>query len=80
MVISELAPLTASSRSGMTPNYESPDDANRDNTYMVTVVATDAGVNGKNKLTAERNVVVMVTNMEENGDCNPVGPAAQGRG
>ena len=49
------------------PNYEKPVDANRDNVYMVTVVATDAGVDDKNKMTAERALVVTVTNEEEDG-------------
>ena len=49
------------------PNYEMPADSNRDNVYMVTVVATDAGVDSKNKMTAERAVVITVTNVEEAG-------------
>ena len=49
------------------PDYEKPVDSNRDNVYMVTVVATDAGVNSKNKMTAERAVVVTVMNVEEDG-------------
>ena len=49
------------------PDYEKPVDSNRDNVYMVTVVATDAGVNSKNKMTAERAVVVTVANMVEAG-------------
>ena len=36
-----------------------PADANMDNMYMVTVVATDA-----KKLTAMRDVVITVTNAE----------------
>ena len=58
-----------------------PADANRDNMYMVTVVVTDAGIDSKGKLSAERDVVVTVTNVNE-----PVGTvvtlsslAAQGR-
>ena len=47
------------------PNYEMPADSNKDNVYMVTVVATDAGVDDKNKMTAERAVVVTVKNVEE---------------
>ena len=47
------------------PNYEAPADANRDNEYMVTVVVTDAGIDGKGKLSAERDVVVTVTNVNE---------------
>ena len=49
------------------PDFEKPVDSNRDNVYMVTVVATDAGVNDKNKMTAERAVVVTVMNEEEAG-------------
>ena len=49
------------------PNYEMPADSNMDNVYMVIVVATDAGVDAKNKMTAERAVVVTVTNVEEDG-------------
>ena len=44
------------------PNYEKPIDANKDNVYMVTVVATD-----KKKLTATRDVVITVTNADDNG-------------
>ena len=56
------------------PNYEAPADANRDNVYMVTVVVTDAGIEGKGKLSAERDVVVTVTNFNEpvTGDTTPV--------
>ena len=50
-----------------TPNYEMPADSNGDNVYMVTVVATDAGVDSNNKMTAERAVVVTVTNVDEAG-------------
>ena len=49
------------------PNYEMPADSNGDNTYMVTVVATDAGVDSKNKMTAERAVVITVKNVNEDG-------------
>ena len=49
------------------PNYEMPADSNKDNVYMVTVVATDAGVDDKNKMTAERAVVITVENLEEAG-------------
>ena len=61
------------------PDYEMPVDSNRDNEYMVTVVATDAGVDSKNKMTAERDVVVTIKNVDENRDCHPVDGAAQGR-
>ena len=47
------------------PNFEMPADANRDNMYMVTVVVTDAGISGNGKLSAERDVVVTVTNVDE---------------
>ena len=49
------------------PNYEMPADSNGDNVYMVTVVASDAGVDSKNKMTAERAVVITITNVDENG-------------
>ena len=56
------------------PNYEMPADANGDNVYMVTVVVTDAGIDGKGKLSAERDMVVTVTNVNEpvSGDTTPV--------
>ena len=44
------------------PNFESPGDANQDNAYEVTVVATD-----NNGQTASRDVTVRVTNVEEDG-------------
>ena len=44
------------------PNFESPADADMDNIYIVTVVATDA-----KKLTAMRDVVITVTNAKEAG-------------
>ena len=49
------------------PNYEMPADSNGNNVYMVTVVATDAGVDSKNKMTVERVVVVTITNADEGG-------------
>ena len=49
------------------PNYEMPVDAGRNNVYNVTVVATDSGVASKNKMTATREVTIMVTNVEEDG-------------
>ena len=49
------------------PNYEMPADSNEDNEYMVTVVVTDAGIDGQGKLTAERAVVMTVTNVDEEG-------------
>ena len=47
------------------PNNESPTDANRDNLYKVTVVATDA-----DGLTGERTVSVTVTDVPEDGSVN----------
>ncbi len=44
------------------PNYEKPADADMDNIYMVTVVASD-----KKKLTAMRGVVVTVGNANDPG-------------
>ena len=54
------------------PNFESPVDADMDNVYMVTVVATDAGTStdrsiGVDKLTATRDVVITVTNADDGG-------------
>ena len=49
------------------PNYEVPADAGTDNVYNVTVTATDAGIGGRNKMTAMREVTIMVTNEEEDG-------------
>ena len=51
------------------PNYEMPADAGSDNVYNVTVVVTDAGVNDddENEMTAMRDVVITVTNVEEAG-------------
>ena len=54
------------------PNYEAPADANGDNEYMVTVVVTDAGIEGKGKLSAERDVVVTVTNVGEGAEATVV--------
>ena len=54
------------------PNYEKPADADMDNAYMVTVVATDAGTSddrriGVDKLTATRDVVIAVMNADDGG-------------
>ena len=54
------------------PNFEKPADADMDNAYMVTVVATDAGTSterriGVDKLTATRDVVITVTNADDDG-------------
>ena len=54
-----------------------PADSNGDNVYMVTVVATDAGVDDKNKMTAERAVVVTVKNLVEDGTVTLSSGAAQ---
>ena len=67
------------------PNYEMPEDANRDNVYNVTVVATDKGVatdnvfDEKNRMTATRDVAITITNVDEDGDGHPIVGAAQGR-
>ena len=44
------------------PNFESPTDANQDNAYKVTIVATD-----KKDLTGERPLTINVMNMDEDG-------------
>ena len=50
-----------------------PEDANRDNVYNVTVVATDKGVatddvfDEKNRMTATRDVAITITNVDEDG-------------
>ena len=44
------------------PDYESPGDSNRNNVYEVTVVVTDSKDNS-----AEQDVTVKVTNVEEDG-------------
>ena len=51
------------------PNYEMPADAGGNNVYNVIVVATDDGVDadGENEMTAMREVVITVTNVEEDG-------------
>ena len=54
--------LTATLAFEKSPNFEKPIDANKDNVYMVTVVATD-----KKKLTATRDVVITVTNADDTG-------------
>ena len=45
------------------PNFESPTDANQDNAYKVTVVATD-----KKGLRGERALTIEVMNIDEDGD------------
>ena len=59
--------FTSNSGSGLlafttAPNFESPGDANQDNAYEITVVATDS-----NNQTDTRDVTIRVTNMEEAG-------------
>ena len=80
--------LTISTTGSLTfktnPNFESPVDADMDNVYMVTVVATDAGTSterliGVDKLTATRDVVITVTNADDDGNYNPIVRPAQGR-
>ena len=64
--VPDTAPDTATSSAMLqfkkSPNYEKPIDADKDNVYMVTVVATD-----KKKLTATRDVVITVTNANDAG-------------
>ena len=61
------------------PNYEMPADAGSDNVYNVTVVATDAGVDDddENEMMAMRDVVITVTNEEEDWDGNSVGHSSR---
>ena len=49
------------------PNYEMPADAGRNNVYNVTVVATDNATGVGGKMTARREVTIMVTNLDELG-------------
>ena len=59
---------------GMEPDFEMPSDKNpKDNIYEVTVVATAGGK------TAERDVTVKVTNVEEAGKVTLSGAGAQPR-
>ena len=44
------------------PNFESPTDANQDNAYKVTIIATD-----KKSLIGTRDVTVTVRNLDEVG-------------
>ena len=50
-----------------TPDFENPADADMDNVYMVTVKVTDNGVDDKNKMSATRDVMITVTNANEDG-------------
>ena len=49
------------------PNYEAPADAGANNVYNVTVVAADDATGVGAKMTAMREVTVMVTNLDEPG-------------
>ena len=49
------------------PDFENPADADMDNVYMVTVKVTDNGVANKNKMSATRDVMITVTNADEDG-------------
>ena len=61
-----------------------PADANKDNVYNVTVVATDKCVatddvfDEKNRITAMRDVTITITNVNEDRDGHPIVGAAQG--
>ena len=50
------------------PDFENPADADMDNVYMVTVKVTDNGVASKNKMSATRDVMITVTNDNEDGE------------
>ena len=50
-------------RFAASPNFESPVDANQDNDYKVTIVATD-----KKGLTDTRELTITVTNVDELGE------------
>ena len=50
-------------RFAASPNFESPVDANQDNDYKVTIVATD-----KKGLTGTRELTIEVTNLDEAGE------------
>ncbi len=49
------------------PDYENPTDANRDNVYDVTIVATDTDPLGTGAGVGRITVAVVVTNFEETG-------------
>ena len=49
------------------PDYENPTDANKDNIYEVTIVATDTGPSNTVPGIGRTNVTVMVTNAAEAG-------------
>ena len=65
--------VVAHSPSWQSPISSPPGDANQDNAYEVTVVATD-----NDGQTASRDVTVRVTNVEEAWDSNPFVGAATG--
>ena len=50
------------------PDYENPGDTGTDNTYAVTVVATDSGDDTRDVTSAEWRVTVTVTNEDEDGE------------
>ena len=50
-----------------TPNFEKPADADKDNIYEVIVKVTDSGVDNRNKMSATRNVMITVTNANDDG-------------
>ena len=50
------------------PDFENPADADMDNVYEVTVKVTDNGVANKNKMSATRDVMITVTNDNEDGE------------
>ena len=50
------------------PDFENPADADMDNVYEITVKVTDNGVANKNKMSATRDVLITVTNDNEDGE------------
>ena len=50
------------------PDFENPADADMDNVYEITVKVTDSGVADKNKMSATRDVMIIVTNDNEPGE------------
>ena len=59
------------------PDYETPDDANRDSVYKVMVIATDDSRQGRPSLMATRLVTVFVNNMPEKGELTLTGLPAE---
>ena len=64
-------------KTGSLPNYEMPGDADMDNVYEVTVVATTGGTG--RSMAGTRDVKVTVENVEEEGTGNPEQGGAGGR-